>query len=193
MKVTLGVNARAARYAFTACALTFIVLAGAPTASAHPGNTDAAGGHYCRTNCPSWGLYYGQYHFHGGYSAPQTSPAPPTPSSSAPAKRWRLFSTPDGGVRCRYEPYRDRVGCSGTSAGRTAWVSRDFYGWTSRGVIARRGPVLWPGQSWSRAGFTCFSGTLSSGAYSIICYSPSHTRVDEDWFGAVSNFVKAYS
>jgi hypothetical protein len=32
--------------------------------SAHPGNTDASGGHTCRTNCADWGLYTGQYHYH---------------------------------------------------------------------------------------------------------------------------------
>jgi len=39
---------------------------------AHPGNTDSSGGHTCRTNCPRWGLEYGEYHFHGGrtYSSP---------------------------------------------------------------------------------------------------------------------------
>lgn len=31
---------------------------------AHPGRTDKKGGHYCRTNCPRWGLQYGQYHYH---------------------------------------------------------------------------------------------------------------------------------
>ena len=31
---------------------------------AHPGRTDRKGGHTCRTNCPKWGLRYGQYHFH---------------------------------------------------------------------------------------------------------------------------------
>lgn len=38
----------------------------APGAAAHPGNTDSRGGHTCRTNCPSWGLSYGQYHYHSG-------------------------------------------------------------------------------------------------------------------------------
>jgi hypothetical protein len=33
-------------------------------AIAHPGRTDSDGGHYCRTNCPSWGLEYNEYHFH---------------------------------------------------------------------------------------------------------------------------------
>jgi hypothetical protein len=31
---------------------------------AHPGNTDANGGHYCWTNCEKWGLEYGEYHYH---------------------------------------------------------------------------------------------------------------------------------
>ncbi|PAK41585.1 YHYH domain-containing protein, partial [Priestia megaterium] len=32
--------------------------------SAHPGRTDANGGHYCRTNCEKWGYEYGEYHYH---------------------------------------------------------------------------------------------------------------------------------
>ncbi|HYD92376.1 MAG TPA: YHYH domain-containing protein [Flavobacterium sp.] len=42
--------------------------------SAHPGRTDSSGGHTCRTNCPSWGLDYGEYHYHGGYTAPAPTP-----------------------------------------------------------------------------------------------------------------------
>lgn len=35
-------------------------------ALAHPGRTDANGGHTCRTNCTeNWGLQYGEYHYHG--------------------------------------------------------------------------------------------------------------------------------
>lgn len=33
---------------------------------AHPGRTDANGGHTCRTNCEKWGLEYGEYHYHNG-------------------------------------------------------------------------------------------------------------------------------
>ncbi len=66
---------------------------------AHPGRTDAFGCHTCRTNCPSWGLLYGEYHCHNGsysldadedydfdndedydYSAPIYIPSPPTPT-----------------------------------------------------------------------------------------------------------------
>lgn len=42
-------------------------------ASAHPGRTASDGGHYCRTNCASWGEVYGQRHFHGTYAAPARS------------------------------------------------------------------------------------------------------------------------
>jgi len=38
---------------------------------AHPGNTDASGCHTCRTNCPSWGLDYGEYHCHQAKALPQ--------------------------------------------------------------------------------------------------------------------------
>jgi hypothetical protein len=34
--------------------------------SAHPGRTDANGGHTCRTNCAKWGLKNGEYHYHNG-------------------------------------------------------------------------------------------------------------------------------
>ena len=37
-------------------------------ADAHPGRTDANGGHTCRTNCEKWGLEYGEYHYHNGGS-----------------------------------------------------------------------------------------------------------------------------
>jgi len=33
---------------------------------AHPGRTDSSGCHTCRTNCPGWGLSYGEYHCHNG-------------------------------------------------------------------------------------------------------------------------------
>lgn len=31
---------------------------------AHPGRTDSLGCHTCKTNCPNWGLTYGEYHCH---------------------------------------------------------------------------------------------------------------------------------
>jgi len=43
---------------------------------AHPGRTDSSGCHTCRTNCPKWGLDYGEYHCHGGYKTAPKSTAP---------------------------------------------------------------------------------------------------------------------
>lgn len=47
--------------------LLFVSIFIFPTISlAHPGRTDASGGHTCRTNCEKWGLEYGEYHYHNG-------------------------------------------------------------------------------------------------------------------------------
>jgi hypothetical protein len=46
--------------------LTLLSFGSVGIAEAHPGRTDANGGHTCRTNCASWGLGYGEYHYHGG-------------------------------------------------------------------------------------------------------------------------------
>jgi hypothetical protein len=42
-------------------------------ASAHPGRTDANGGHVCRTNCGQWGLQPGEYHYHNGGGSTSSS------------------------------------------------------------------------------------------------------------------------
>jgi hypothetical protein len=52
----------------------------APSASAHPGNTDSRGCHTCRANCAKWGLSNGQYHCHGGAPAPARPAATATPT-----------------------------------------------------------------------------------------------------------------
>jgi len=45
--------------------ILIVVALFAPTLTfAHPGRTDKKGGHTCKTNCPKWGLKYGQYHYH---------------------------------------------------------------------------------------------------------------------------------
>jgi hypothetical protein len=44
----------------------FLVLPIHLSVEAHPGRTDSSGSHTCRTNCESWGLGYGEYHYHGG-------------------------------------------------------------------------------------------------------------------------------
>ncbi|GLV65331.1 hypothetical protein Bmyc01_40000 [Bacillus mycoides] len=58
---------------------TSVALLVAPiSAYAHPGRTDANGGHTCRTNCEKWGLQYGEYHYHNkpASSSGATDPAP---------------------------------------------------------------------------------------------------------------------
>lgn len=37
---------------------------------AHPGGTDASGGHYCWTNCEQWGLQTGEYHYNADDGSP---------------------------------------------------------------------------------------------------------------------------
>ncbi|MED0678713.1 thermonuclease family protein [Aneurinibacillus thermoaerophilus] len=44
--------------------IALTMLAAPLVASAHPGRTDANGGHTCRTNCEKWGLQPGEYHYH---------------------------------------------------------------------------------------------------------------------------------
>lgn len=53
--------------------LTLIILASiVPFVSfAHSGRTDSSGGHTCRTNCASWGLSTGEYHYHRSKGVPQ--------------------------------------------------------------------------------------------------------------------------
>jgi len=76
---------------------------------AHPGRTDSAGCHTCRTNCPSWGLSYGEYHCHRAKALPQpeppikshrdgtTEPAPeyetPLPKSESPTQKYNSPSS----------------------------------------------------------------------------------------------------
>lgn len=51
----------------------FVILAIlSPNVSfAHPGRTDSSGCHTCLTNCPNWGLSYGEYHCHRSKGLPQ--------------------------------------------------------------------------------------------------------------------------
>lgn len=66
---------------------TALVLMPFGSALAHPGRTDANGGHYCWTNCAKWGLSYGEYHYHnGGYSSGGSSSSTHYSSSSASYK-----------------------------------------------------------------------------------------------------------
>ncbi|MGI2748930.1 YHYH domain-containing protein [Bacillus cytotoxicus] len=53
---------------------TSVALLVAPVSVyAHPGRTDANGGHTCRTNCEKWGLQYGEYHYHNKSASNNTT------------------------------------------------------------------------------------------------------------------------
>lgn len=68
--INLNIKSRSKLLTFALVLLTALLF-DPRLVNAHPGNTDASGGHYCRTNCSSWGLGHGEYHFHGGsYSEP---------------------------------------------------------------------------------------------------------------------------
>lgn len=49
--------------------LLFLLAFSTVNVSAHPGNTDSNGCHYCYTNCEAYGLSYRQYHCHNGSSS----------------------------------------------------------------------------------------------------------------------------
>lgn len=76
-------------YTVTIALLIFYTLFPTIIAEAHPGRTDANGGHTCRTNCEKWGLEYGEYHYHNtnkstsNSSSSSSTPAPNTPSKPA--------------------------------------------------------------------------------------------------------------
>lgn len=68
----------------TRIASIFVVLLMMMTPiSAHPGRTDANGGHYCRTNCAKWGLRDGEYHYHNGGGSSNSSSSSGSSSSSS--------------------------------------------------------------------------------------------------------------
>jgi hypothetical protein len=85
------------------------------TVSAHSGGTDSSGCHTCHTNCPSYGLNFGQYHCHNpkrdysgggnGFSTlPPLQPLPTyqfqTPTTLPPYR----YSTPTTSSGYRFVP-----------------------------------------------------------------------------------------
>jgi len=69
----------------------FLILLFAPVVVfAHPGRTDSYGCHTCRTNCPNWGLSYGEYHCHRSKGLIQ----PAEPIKSHQDKNGAGYTTP---------------------------------------------------------------------------------------------------
>ncbi|EJL46718.1 MULTISPECIES: YHYH domain-containing protein [Brevibacillus] len=82
--------------AFLFALILAVILFPLQSLEAHPGRTDANGGHTCRTNCEKWGLKYGEYHYHnkgsnssGGRSSgnSQAKPATPKPPAAKPVQQ----------------------------------------------------------------------------------------------------------
>ncbi|MFH1456797.1 MAG: thermonuclease family protein [Patescibacteria group bacterium] len=78
---------------------------------AHPGRTDSSGCHTCRTNCPSWGLSYGEYHCHGGSSAPSYSNTPSYTNTNCPSNS--TYSSTEKSCICGfgYTPSLNKLSC----------------------------------------------------------------------------------
>ena len=105
----------------------------------------------------------------GGYYTPPSGGSSGGSYVNPSLTHWtgRYFSSPSGNIQCRYEPGRQRVGCSSLSAGQTAWVSRRFYPWVTYSIISSRATSIPYGDYWAMGGFECWS--LVSG---MNCYSP---------------------
>ncbi|WP_068617885.1 copper amine oxidase N-terminal domain-containing protein [Paenibacillus tuaregi] len=79
---------------FTGTLAVLLVLPSASIVSAHPGRTDANGGHTCWTNCSKWGLEYGEYHYHnGGNSSSGSSSSSNTSKNKSSSKSSTRKST----------------------------------------------------------------------------------------------------
>lgn len=63
--------------------VSLLLLSGTSSVLAHPGRTDANGGHTCWTNCAKWGLEYGEYHYHGGGSSSSSKSSSSSSSSTS--------------------------------------------------------------------------------------------------------------
>jgi hypothetical protein len=90
---------------------------------AHPGNTDGNGGHTCRTNCPSWGLSYGEYHYHNAktYTTPSYTSTYAAPTYNAP-------TTPSCPLMSSYNSSTDSCQCnSGYIVSGSSCVSATLY------------------------------------------------------------------
>jgi len=60
---------------------------------AHPGRTDSSGCHTCKTNCPNWGLLYGEYHCHNSKGVAQ--PKEPIKSTYGENGTGHISPTPE--------------------------------------------------------------------------------------------------
>ena len=93
---------------FISLLVTVVLGFYAGTVDAHPGRTDSSGGHTCRTNCPSWGLDYGEYHYHNGGSSTDTAP-PPQPTQAPVIQQQQTVTEPVVTTKKLIEQLRDLI------------------------------------------------------------------------------------
>lgn len=74
-----------------------LLLLATQSAIAHPGGTDANGGHYCRTNCAQWGLEDGEYHTHDENGSKSEDPPAKTETTKPVATNVEKLTAPHKG------------------------------------------------------------------------------------------------
>ena len=74
---------------------------------AHPGRTDAKGGHYCRTNCDKWGVPSNEWHSHGGSSSGASSGS--SSGSTATPSKPKTVTPPKPKVETKTETKTEKI------------------------------------------------------------------------------------
>lgn len=130
----------------TVLLITFFLLSlYSQTVFAHPGNTDSSGCHTCRTNCPSWGLSYGEYHCH----TPKYTPPPSCP----------LFSSYNS-ITSQCECYSGYV-ASGNSCISGDQACKNQYGYNSQHEYSTGKCTCTYGYVWNETATKCISADES--------------------------------
>jgi len=75
---------------FIASLVAFLLLPNLQ-AFAHPGRTDAKGGHTCNANCEKWGLKQGEYHFHTQVESVKVAPVVKTEAKKTAKKEAKII------------------------------------------------------------------------------------------------------
>jgi hypothetical protein len=73
--------------------MLIMLFASTSIVAAHPGRQNSDGGHVCRTNCPDWGLDYGEYHYHSYFNNGKSNNSTSPSSSSWSIPGWMIWGT----------------------------------------------------------------------------------------------------
>ncbi len=87
--------------------LTSIIVTIPSISYAHPGRTDARGGHTCRTNCAKWGVPSNQWHSHGGSSSGSSSSS--RSGSTATPSKPKTVTPPKPKVETKTETKTEKI------------------------------------------------------------------------------------